>query len=306
MEQQKANAEQQKEKDHQEAKDFLDKQRREFEEKIQTLTERIDRAERATHTVPPTEANDGDPGQSNRGQIDPWIPPDIPTFQKQSASTPRQNKSKEVDCGGNNQPPPPPPSNIGGDPDPDPSDHDDDDDMNGDDGRGRKGGRPERNTRNLSIARDTSPGTRGILLYLQQLGTQMRTVKNAAEPLYIFQGDDNQDVRNWLTTGEDYFDHNPQQWENHAHRIIFALGKTKGNKVVPFTEKYRKVMSGIGGFPRDPDYSTWERFRQEIIQRYIGIEEERRALAEMDKITYKGKIDTYLLLLENLNIKADL
>ena len=26
----------------------------------------------------------------------------------------------------------------------------------------------------------------------------------------------------------------------------------------------------------------------------------------MDKITYKGKIDTYLLLLENLNIKAGL
>ena len=42
------------------------------------------------------------------------------------------------------------------------------------------------------------------------------------------------------------------------------------------------------------------------MQRYIGIEEERRALAEMDKITYKGKIDTYLLLLENLNIKAGL
>ena len=65
-------------------------------------------------------------------------------------------------------------------------------------------------------------------------------------------------------------------------------------------------MGGIGGFTRDPDYATWERFRQEIIQRYIGIEEERRALAEMDKITYKGKIDTYLLLLENLNIKAGL
>ena len=65
-------------------------------------------------------------------------------------------------------------------------------------------------------------------------------------------------------------------------------------------------MGEIAGFTRDPDYSTWERFRQEIIQRYIGIEEERRALAEMDKITYKGKIKTYLLHLENLNIKAGL
>ena len=65
-------------------------------------------------------------------------------------------------------------------------------------------------------------------------------------------------------------------------------------------------MGEIGGFTKDPDYSTWERFWQEIIQRYIGIKQERWALAEMDKITYKGKIDTYLLLLENLNIKAGL
>jgi len=65
-------------------------------------------------------------------------------------------------------------------------------------------------------------------------------------------------------------------------------------------------MGGIGGFTRDPDYATWERFRQEIIKRYIGIEEERRALDEMDRISYKGKIDTCLRLLENLNIKAGL
>jgi hypothetical protein len=131
-------------------------------------------------------------------------------------------------------------------------------------------------------------------------------VKNIAEPPYTFQEEDNQDVRNWLTACEDYFDRNPSQWEDHSHRIVFALNKTKGNKVAPFSEKYRKVMGGIGGFTRDPDYSTWERFRQEIIKRYIGIEEERRALEEMDKISYKGKIDTYLLLLENLNIKAGL
>jgi len=65
-------------------------------------------------------------------------------------------------------------------------------------------------------------------------------------------------------------------------------------------------MGGLGGYTQDPSYSTWERFRQEIIKRYIGIEEKRRALEEMDKIIYKGKIDTYFLLLENLNIKAGL
>jgi len=38
----------------------------------------------------------------------------------------------------------------------------------------------------------------------------------------------------------------------------------------------------------------------------MGIQEERQAREEMDKIIYKGTIDTYLLLLENLNIKAGL
>ena len=65
-------------------------------------------------------------------------------------------------------------------------------------------------------------------------------------------------------------------------------------------------MGGIGSFTSDPDYATWERFRQEIIKRYIRIKEEGQALAKMDRISYKGKIDTYLLLLENLNIKAGL
>ena len=65
-------------------------------------------------------------------------------------------------------------------------------------------------------------------------------------------------------------------------------------------------MGGLGGYTRDPSYSMWERFRQEITKRYIGIEEERRALEEMNKVVYMGKIDTYLLLLENLNIKAGL
>jgi len=142
-------------------------------------------------TIPPTEAGDGDPGPSNQGQFDPWIPPNNPNPDKRSASTPRQDKRKGVDSGGNFQPPPPPPSNIGGDPDPDPSDHDDDDDKGGDDGRGRRGGRPEHNARRPSVPRDLSSRTRGILQFLQQLSTLNRSINNAAEPPYFFQGDDN-------------------------------------------------------------------------------------------------------------------
>jgi len=275
LNQQKGNAAEQHQKDRQAAKDLLDKQNQKFQNAIQALTDRIDHHEKPSFTIPPTEAGDGDPGPSNQGQFDPWIPRDNPNCDKQSASTPKQDKGTGVDGRANFEPPPPQPSNIGGDPDPDPSDNYDEDNKGGDDGRGRRGGRAERNAQRPCVPRDTSPGTRGILEFLQQLSTLNRSIKNAAEPPCFFQGDDNQDVTNWLTACEDYFDRNPYQWENHCHRIVFALRKTKGNKVAPFTEKYRKVMRGIGGFTTDPDYATWERFRQEIIKRYIGIEEER-------------------------------
>ena len=94
---------------------------------IQALMDRIDHHEKSSFTIPPTEAGDGNPGPSNQVQFDPWTALNNPSPDKQSASTPRQDKGKGVDRGGNFQPPPPPPSNIGADPDPDPSDHDDDD-----------------------------------------------------------------------------------------------------------------------------------------------------------------------------------
>ena len=97
LEKQTANAEKQQENDCLEAKDFLDKQQRDFEEKIQAFTDRIDLAEKTTYTVPPAEPLDGDPGLSIQGQIDLWITTDIPYIEKQSVSTPRQNKEYQVD-----------------------------------------------------------------------------------------------------------------------------------------------------------------------------------------------------------------
>jgi len=52
-------------------------------------------------------------------------------------------------------------------------------------------------------------------------------------------------------------------------------------------------MGGIGGYTRNPEYSMWERFRQEVISRYVGSKEERWALEEIDKMVYKDRIDTY-------------
>jgi len=199
----------QQQKDRQEARDLLDKQRFEFQASIQTLTARIDYAEKPHYTIPPTDGGDGDPGPSNCGQQNRWIPPEGRNPDKESGSTPRQNKGKEVDPGGNNQPPPPP-GNTGRDPDTD-DDDDNDNDTSGGNGRGRKGGRLERNARRPSLPRDASPLTRAMLEFMQSLSTSQRPTKNTGEPAYFFQGEDNQDVRNWITTCEDYFARNPTQ-----------------------------------------------------------------------------------------------
>ena len=60
----------------------------------------------AAYSIPPTEFGDSNPGPSSRGrQRNPSIPPD--GIEKQSASTPNNEKGTGVDRGGNNQPPPP-------------------------------------------------------------------------------------------------------------------------------------------------------------------------------------------------------
>jgi len=50
-----------------------------------------------------------------------------------------------------------------------------------------------------------------MLEFMQCLSTAQRLTKNTAEPPYFFPGEDNQDVRNWLTACEDYFNRNPTQ-----------------------------------------------------------------------------------------------
>ena len=201
---------------------LLAQQSAEMKESMDTLLRQI-HSQMAAYSTAPTDFGDTNPGPSNRGRRTTPVPPD--PAGKQSASTPRNDKGKGVDRGGGNQEPPrSPPRNTGGDPDPD---DDDDDDDDGEDDRGRKGGRPARAPRRPSIPRDTSPKTRAILTFMESLAIPNRPTKLIAEPPYFFQGEDNQDVRNWLTACEDYFDRNPTKWENHTHRIVFALKKEK-------------------------------------------------------------------------------
>ena len=146
-------------------------------------------------------------------------------IEKQSVSTPRNDKRKGVDRGhGNHQPPPSPSRNTGGNPDPD-NDPDKDSDREVD--QGRKAGRPARAPPRPSIPRDPSSQTRGILIGIESLAVSIQPTKLFAEPRYFFPGEDKLGIRNWVTACEDYFDQNPTEWENHNHWIVFALGKKK-------------------------------------------------------------------------------
>ena len=82
LNQQKANAAEQHQNDRQAAKELLDKQNQKFQNAILALTDRIDHHEKRSFTIPPREGGDGDPGPSNQGQFDPWIPPNNPNPDK--------------------------------------------------------------------------------------------------------------------------------------------------------------------------------------------------------------------------------
>jgi len=71
LKQQKDDTVAQHQKDRQEARDLLDKQRFKFQALIQNLTARIDRAEKPHYTIPQTDGGNGDPGPCNQGQQNP-------------------------------------------------------------------------------------------------------------------------------------------------------------------------------------------------------------------------------------------
>ena len=191
LEEQKLAAATEPKKQREETTILFAQQTAEMKESMDNLLRQL-HFQMAAYSIPPTQCGDGNPGPSSRGrQRNPSIPPD--DIEKQSASTPNNDKGKGVDRGGKIQPPPPPPCNTGGDPDPD---DDPDDDNNGEDDRGRKGGRPARAPRRPSIPRDASPRTQAMLIFMESLAVPIRPRKLIAEPPYFFQGEDNQGVRN--------------------------------------------------------------------------------------------------------------
>ena len=74
--------------------------------------------------------------------------------------------------------------------------------------------------------------------------------------------------------------------------------------MAPFAKWYRKSMNGTMGAEFIPELVSWERFSQEIIYKFQGMEQDRQAVGDIEKVSYNDDIEEYLLKLVNLNMKA--
>ena len=65
-------------------------------------------------------------------------------------------------------------------------------------------------------------------------------------------------------------------------------------------------MTGELGHEKIDGLKLWNRFVQEITSRYASHAEDREALQKMKEAKYEGKMSTFLLEMENLNIKVQM
>ena len=130
--------------------------------------------------------------------------------------------------------------------------------------------------------------------------------KNYAEPPKFFEAEPHENVKLWLLSCEDFFHHNPQQWVEQKHRILYTMNRTKGKKIAHFTNWYRLSMTSEEGYQKEAGLLYWERFCQEIISKYANKSEDRQALQAMNATKYEGRTTTFLLAMQSLNIKVQL
>src|SRR5205807_2639067 len=181
--------------------------------------------------------------------------------------------------GGNNRLPPP--FNFGGNPGGDDGDDSDSSsDSDGPDWKPREAVRREARRRRM-----TPDQTMDLNVMGRAIGEGLQTFgKNHVEPPPIFEAKKYENVKLRLISCEDFFNCNPREWVKQKHMILYAISRTKGEKMAHFTSWYRLSMTGEEGYQRETGLLYWERFRQEIISRYANTAEEREALQAMEAL----------------------
>jgi len=90
------------------------------------------------------------------------------------------------------------------------------------------------------------------------------------------------------------------------NRIKYAMGRMEGDDVAPFTDTYRKEMSGTLGYTKEISYERWFMFEQKVTEQFAPTNETERTHKLMKLERYYGDIRQFLLRMENHNIKVGL
>jgi len=105
---------------------------------------------------------------------------------------------------------------------------------------------------------------------------------------------------------QDYFERNSHLWTIEVDRIKYALGRMEGDNVSPFTDTYRKKMSGALGYKKEISYEKLFMCEQKVTERFAPTNEAGRTHKLMKLEKYHGDIRQFLLRMENHNIKVGL
>ena len=200
-----------------------------------------------------------------------------------------------------------PPTTMHGAGDPDPEDGDDDED---DEGQDPKGG-PSRGKKGKCRAEpdsETGDEEEDVIDVMAKAIARERLIhtKRPSNPLWVFKNKSHQDIRIWLMAVRDCFERNSHQWTMEVDQIKYAMGRMEGDDVAPFTDTYRKKMSGALGYKKEISYERWFMFEQKVTERFAPTHEADRTHKLMKLERYQGDIRQFLLRMENHNIKVGL
>jgi len=226
-----------------------------------------------------------------------------PVRNTDGATKKRSNPTPERGGNGGGQLPPTTMHRAG---DPDPDDGDDDHD----DGQDPKGG-PSRREKGKGRERQDPEGEdkeEDVVDVMAKAIARERLLhtKRPSDPPWVFKNKPHQDIRIWLMAVQDFFERNSHQWTMETDRIKYAMGRMEGDDVAPFTDTYRKKMSGALGYTKEIGYERWFMFEQKVTERFAPTHEAERTHKLMKLERYQGDIRQFLLRMENHNIKVDL
>jgi len=140
-----------------------------------------------------------------------------------------------------------PPTTMHGAGDPDPDDGDNDDN----DGQDPKAG-PSHKEKGKGRERqdpETGDEEEDVVDVMAKAIARERLLhaKRPSDPPWVFKNMSHQDIGICLMAVQDFFERNSHQWTMETDRIKYAMGRMEEDDVAPFTDTYRKKMSGALG-----------------------------------------------------------